>query len=118
MKKIFYVASLLLFSISSSIFSQTVNGKPLSEIDAIYITVEIEWYNLSKCRAIIDYGQERVLSNRKSFRLKKDEEDMLFNSAMHIINYISQFGYEVINVIRHSNQSLENDEYLLKKVKK
>ncbi len=102
------------------IFSQTVGDKPLSEITVEYIMVEMDLYSSfsGKCRLSIDYGQEKKTSFKKDFTLKDGQQDMFFNSPMHGINYICQFGYEVVEIVRRQDSALDGDRYLLKRVKK
>ena len=117
MRLLIYLA-VYLYSIPI-LFSQTVGGKPISEITVEYIIVEMDLYSSfsGKYRLSIDYGQEKKTSFKKDFTLKDGQEEMFFNSPMHAVNYICPFGYEVINVIKRDSDS-DGDRYLLKRVKK
>ncbi len=119
MKRLF-CSLLLILCVKAISHSQTVSDKPISEIDVEYIEVIPDVYSSFKTKHIllIDYGQGFNRTFRKDCVLKNEKgEAMLFNSPMHAVNYICQFGYEVINVIKRESD-LDGDRYLLKRVKK
>ena len=113
----FFLILIFTMSVSSKLLSQTINGKPLSEVDVTYIEVTSIYPSTiyTNISYYIDYGQKFKRISETLLRNEKGEV-MKFNSSMHAINYICQFGYEVISIVK--DESSGGDKYLLKKLKK
>jgi hypothetical protein len=86
------------FLITTSAFSQTVNGIPLKELNvhAEYIRVsEKQIYLSKKINIDIDYGQSYRIKNIRV--LDGNGNPMEFNSMIEVLNFMSSLGYELVN---------------------
>jgi hypothetical protein len=86
------------FLITTSAFSQTVNGIPLKELNAHaeYIRVsEKQIYLSKKINIDIDYGQSYRIKNIRV--LDGNGNPMEFNSMIEVLNFMSSLGYELVN---------------------
>jgi hypothetical protein len=84
--------------ITTSAFSQTVNGIPLKELNAHaeYIRVsENQIYFSKKINIDIDYGQAYRIKNTRV--LDGNGNPMEFNSMIEALNFMSNLGYELVN---------------------
>lgn len=112
MKKLFFTA-LFVFSFYS--FGQTVNGIPISELDAKYIRINSERRLLKpfQVKIYLDYGQiARIKDIKKGFVLDEAGKKFSFNGIMGAVNLLVENGYEVYQVY-----SGEDDiNYLMKRV--
>ncbi len=117
MENKFLILIFLIFSVFA--LSQTVNDKPLSEIDVEYVQIVGTSKLLSNKLTIeIDFGQEDKFFSAKDTQLKDKEGKMLvFNSMIDALNFMSKNGYDFVNayVITVNNQNVYH--YLLKKKK-
>ena len=98
MKKfIFYF---VLFYCVSSI-GQTINGKPLNELDVEYLSIIGTTKMMSsKLTITIDIGQcTKFFSSNYDTTLLKDENDkgIIFNSMIDALNFMSANGYEFVS---------------------
>lgn len=100
-------------------FTQTVNGKPISEIDVKYVQIVGTAKLFSKKVNIrIDFGQENKLFSAKDTQVKdKDGKLTTFNSMIDALNFMSKNGYDFVDsyTITIENQNIYH--YLLKKAK-
>ena len=109
------------FFIGSHFFaqSQTVNGKPISEIDVEYVQiVGTAKLLITKVSINIDFGQENKLFNAKDTQVRDKEGNLkTFNSMIDALNFMSGNGYDFVEayVITVANQNVYH--YLLKKRK-
>ena len=117
MENKFLILIFLIFSVFA--LSQTVNDKPLSEIDVEYVQIVGTSKLLSNKLTIeIDFGQEDKFFSAKDTQLKdKDGKMLVFNSMIDALNFMSKNGYDFVNayVITVNNQNVYH--YLLKKKK-
>lgn len=117
MKNTIFKKLLLLFFIiflgNFSIFSQTVNGKLLTEIDTQYLQVTYNYAELfdSMINIRIDYGQEYKL-RKSSFLLDAKGEKMQFYSFVDASNFLFKNGFEYIDVKTIRNENANNDTYV------
>jgi len=100
-------------------FSQTVNNKPISEIDVEYVQIVGTAKLFSKKVNIqIDFGQENKLFSAKDTQVKNENGKLMkFNSMIDALNFMSKNGYNFVDAyaITISNQNVYH--YLLKKRK-
>lgn len=112
--KIILVISLLFYNF---FFTQTVNDKPLSEIDVEYVQiVGTEKLLSNKLTIEIDFGQEDKFFSAKDTQLKDKEGKLqVFNSMIDALNFMSENGYDFVTayIVTVSNQNVYH--YLLKK---
>ena len=118
MRKVTFIALLCFFSILKT-YSQTVNDKPLKEIDVEYIQiVGTSKLMITKLTIEIDFGQENKFWSAKDTQVKDENGKlMIFNSMIDALNFMSKNGYDFINAhtITIANQNVYH--YLLKKRK-
>jgi len=112
---------LLIFTItiSTTVFSQTVNDIPISEIDVEYVQIVGRSRLLSTKFSIeIDFGQRDKIFNVKD-TMVKDENGKLasFNSMIDALNFMSKNGYDFVNAHTIATSSYSIYYYLLKKRK-
>ena len=83
----------------STTYSQTVNDKPISEIDVEYVQIIGSTQRVRSQMSIqIDFGQENKLFDLKDTRIKDiNGKPMVFNSMMDALNFMSKNGYDFIN---------------------
>jgi hypothetical protein len=110
---------LLSFIVFSSVNAQTVNGKPIAEINAEYIQiVGISKLFSKKVNVNIDFGQVDKMFSAKDTQIKDENGRMTtFNSMIDALNFMSENGYEFVNAyaITISNQNVYH--YMLRKKK-
>ena len=96
-----------------SIFSQTVNGKLLTEIDTQYLQVTYNYAELfdSMINIRIDYGQEYKL-RKSSFLLDANGKKMQFYSFVDASNFLFKNGFEYVDVKTIRNENVNNDTYV------
>ena len=120
MKKIFLLLTMQLF-ILTVINAQTVNDTPLKNIDVEYVQIVGTSKLFSNKLSIeIDFGQEnKFFSSDKDTRLKNSEgKNMVFNSMIDALNFMTQNGYEFVQAYAFSvNNSQNVYHYLLRKKK-
>lgn len=89
---------LVICCIHSSANSQTVNGIPLSSIDAEYIQIHDYPILLTrKVQVLIDFGQsKRSLSTAEQVIKDSTGKKMNFNSIVEALNFMSANGYEFV----------------------
>ncbi len=109
----------LILSISTTVFSQTVNDVPISEIDVEYVRIVGTGKLLStKVTIQIDFGQRNKIFKTKDTQVK-DENGKLtsFNSMIDALNFMSKNGYDFVTAytLTIGNQNVYH--YLLKKRK-
>jgi hypothetical protein len=114
-----YLLIIIALTCTTSIFSQTVNGIPLKDIDVNYIQIVGTSKMMStKITIALHFGQQDKLWSNKDTQLKDENGAVLvFNSMIDALNYLSNHGYEfeAAYAITISNQNIYH--YLLKKVK-
>tara|TARA_B110000285_G_C14678974_1_gene403769 strand:+ start:113 stop:508 length:396 start_codon:yes stop_codon:yes gene_type:complete len=115
-KNLIFTLMLSLLAISTA-FSQTVNDKPISEIDVEYIQIVGTAKLLSnKVKIKIDFGQLNKVFSAKDTQVKdKDGKLMVFNSMIDALNFFSANGYDFQQAytITIGNQNVYH--YLMKK---
>lgn len=114
--KLFITVAILLVGLSSAL-SQTVNGKPIAEIDVEYVQIVGTAKFLSnKVKIQIDFGQEDKLFTANDTQVRDETGKlMVFNSMIDALNFMSKNGYDFVSAytITISNQNVYH--YLLKK---
>lgn len=109
----------VLFLANFSIFSQTVNGKLLTEIDTQYLQVTYNYAELfdSMVNIRIDYGQEFKL-RKNSFLLDSNGKKMQFYSFVDASNFLFKNGFEYLDAktIRNENANLDTYVYTFRKL--
>ena len=103
----------VLFLDNFSIFSQTVNGKLLKELDTHYLQVTINYAELfnSMLNIKIDYGQDRK-QKKNNFLLDESGQQMQFYSFVDASNFLFKNGFEYLNVKTIRNENVNNDTYI------
>ncbi len=119
MKKIIFYISLGVCLFKTA-HSQTVNDMPIKDIDVNYVQIVGTSRVLSSKLTIeIDFGQEnKLFSSNKDTRIKDvNGRNMIFNSMMDALNFMTKNGYEFVQAygLTVSNQNVYY--YLLKKAK-
>ena len=96
-----------------SIFSQTINGKLLTEIDTHYLQVTINYAELfnSMLNIKIDYGQDYKL-RKNAFLLDENDKQMEFYSFVDASNFLYKNGFEYVDVKTIRNENVNQDTYL------
>jgi len=100
-------------------YAQTINDKPIKEIDVEFMQIVGTSKPLStKLTIEIDFGQENKFWSAKDLQVKDENgKFMVFNSMIDALNFMSKNGYDFINAhtISIGNQNVYH--YLLKKKK-
>ena len=115
------ISAVLFFMIyfNGNIFSQTVNDVPLKDIDVEHVQIVGTSRLLSNKLTIdIDFGQENKVFSGKDTRIKDiNGKNLIFNSMIDALNFMTQNGYEFVQAyaISVSNQNVYH--YLLRKKK-
>lgn len=111
----------ILFFISASAFSQTVNNIPIKDINAEYIQIKGapgEAFN-NNIRILIDFGQAtRALTSKEEIVRDVDGKKMKFNSMIDALNFMSANGYEFVQAYGVSISNKEIEHYYLMRKKK
>ena len=114
-RKLIFTVAVTFFCLSTS-FSQTVNDKPMTEIDVEYVQIVGTAKLLSnKIRIQIDFGQEDKFFSSKDTQVKDENgKQMIFNSMIDAMNFMSKNGYDFVEAyaITVANQNVYH--YLLK----
>ena len=118
MKKFLIV--ILLFS-SISVYTQTVNDTPVSEIDAEYVRIVGTSKLLSnKVQIELEFGQKVKFFTTGKETFIKDEKgkNIEFNSMVDALNFLGKYGYEFLTAyaININNQNVYH--YLMRKKNK
>jgi hypothetical protein len=114
MKKIIFIL-IFLFTITSH--AQTVNGIPVSELDAKYIRINFTRKLLKpfQIKVFLDYGQiARIKDIKKGHVLDDDGKKFSFNGIMGVVNLLVTNGYEIAFVYNEEDDSVN---YVMKKLK-
>lgn|SRR5690554_1801351 len=117
-KKLIISSILLMFSLS--LFAQTVNDIPISEIDVEYIQIVGTSKVFSNKVAIgIDFGQNTKFFNPKKQTLIKNSEGkpLEFNSMIDALNFMSSNGYEFTQAYAFAVGNQNVYHYLMRKSK-
>ncbi|MDG2397628.1 MAG: hypothetical protein P8M03_08280 [Flavobacteriaceae bacterium] len=117
MKKLLFIS---IFITSFFSFSQdlTVNGIPISELDAQYIRInaEVKLLRPFQAKIYVDYGQiSRVKEIKKGYVLDENGKKFAFNGIMGAVNLLIENGYLIDHV--YYNGDSESVNYIMKKVK-
>ena len=109
---------ILILGISAS-YAQTVNNKPIKEIDVEFVQIVGTSKLMSNKLTIeIDFGQENKFWSSKDTQVKDENGKlMIFNSMIDALNFMSHNGYSFINAhtVTIGNQNVYH--YLLQKKK-
>ena len=103
---------LILFCLSSVRgLSQSVNGVPISQIDADYIEiVGIKRLLSPEVTISLEFGQQSNAWNKKSTTVVLDKygQTVYFNSMIDALNFFSNYGYEFLAAyaVTHGNQNV------------
>ena len=111
--KIIIIIFFVLFSGNVSIYSQTVNGKLLTELDTHYLQVTYNYAELfnSMINIKIDYGQDSK-SRKNDFLLDKSGQQMQFFSFVDASNFLFKNGFEYVDVKTIRSENVNNDLYI------
>ena len=108
----------LFFSIGSEVmFSQTVNGVPIKEIEVPYIQI-VGKSNLTgtKVSVEIDFGQEnKYFSSNDSRIVDENGKNVKFNSMIDALNFFNKNGYDYVDAYTVTMGSSNVYHYLMKK---
>ena len=105
MKKII-IALFFFFSLIS--YSQSVNGIPVSELDAKYIRINFTRKLLKpfQIKVFLDYGQiARIKDISKGHVLDDDGKKYSFNGIMGVVNLLVSSGYKIAFVYKFSRKN-------------
>ncbi len=119
MKKIITITCLLAIFGTSNLFSQTVNGVLIKDINVEYIQIVGTARFLSNKVSIdIDFGQEnKVFSIRDTQIRDKSGKLVVFNSMIDALNFFSASGYEFVNAYALHGENQDEYHYILRKSK-
>ena len=111
--KIIIILFFVLFSGNVSIYSQTVNGKLLTELDTQYLQVTYNYAELfnSMINIKIDYGQDSK-SRKNDFLLDESGQQMQFYSFVDASNFLFKNGFEYVDVKTIRSENVNNDSYI------
>ncbi|MFK8045474.1 MAG: hypothetical protein AB8B72_08260 [Crocinitomicaceae bacterium] len=117
MKKIITLFSFLSILSTYSLFSQSVNGVAIADIEAEYIQiVGTQRFLNNKVSIDIDFGQEnKVLSIRDTQIRDESGRLVVFNSMIDALNFFSKNGYEFVNAYALHGENQDVFHYILKK---
>ncbi len=113
------ILTFLILFLTTVSFTQSVNGKNISELDAEYIQIVGSKKLLSnKVNVQIDFGQVDKIFKAKDTQIK-DENGKLttFNSMIDALNFMSKAGYEFVNAYAISVGNQNVYHYMLRKKK-
>ncbi len=100
-------------------FGQTINGKPLKDLDVEYLQILGTTKMMStKLTITIDIGQKtKFFSNNTDALLLKDEngEGIIFNSMIDALNFMSANGYKFVSAYALTLGSVNVYHYLMQK---
>lgn len=117
MKKIITFCMVFVMVVS---FAQTINDKPISEIDTEYIQILGHSRFLSKkVNVTIDFGQRtKYFSSGAKAKIKdKDGKFVKFNSMIDALNFMNANGYEFVQAYAFNVNNQNVYHYLMKKRK-
>lgn len=119
MKKYFFS---LLFAFGSLFLNaQTINDIPIKDIDVEYIQITGKSVPLTTKQDIsIDFGQRSKYFRPKTNMIKDENGKTIdFNSMIDALNYMSNFGFELVSSHGLFNQNLNDriNYFILRKKK-
>lgn len=115
MKNYLVLPIFCLLTISSAL-SQFVDGIPIEEIKADYIQIYPREMGGRKITINLDYGQLKIPGDAGDQRIKdKDGKPLHFNSIIHAINFMKDFGYELFEVYSFGSGDTVAPYYILRK---
>lgn len=114
MKKLLLTITIL--SMAFAINAQTVNGVELSDIDADYVEIGI-FAKGKQMIATLDYGQEYSNKAKDNEILDETGKTYLFNSAAHVLNFMSKLGYRYVNMYEVTGMGGKATYYTMEKRK-
>lgn len=123
MKKVLIAAVALLFFVNLASAQIFIDGKELRQETTKFVEVEfIGVLGSADVRMLIDYGQNISFIDRRN-RIVSDNRGkaLIFNSAIHGLNWLYQEGYEVAEVYNRSaggNNANFDIVYLVKQIKR
>lgn len=118
MKKV--ILSFIMLTFCGIMFSQSVNGKPLSEIDVDYIMIVGTRKILStKLTIEIDFGQRTGLIELGKNTLIKDQngKPIEFNSMIDALNFFSKIGFKFVDAYTLTADNQNVLHWVLKRTK-
>lgn len=116
MKK-FGLMALVFMVITLEGHAQTVNDKPIADIDIKYIEIEGTPRTMSKKMNIeIQFGQEGNLMGNQNTKIKDENgERLLFNSMIDALNFMDKNGYEYLDSYITTYKGSNTYHYILKR---
>ncbi len=98
-------------------FSQTVDGKKISELDVEYIRIIGQGRIFSsKVNIHIDFGQKQQFLSSQNRRFKDEHgKQVKFNSMIAALNFMSKSGYEFVTAYVLNGSDECSHHYLLRK---
>ena len=102
------------------VHAQTVNDKPLREIDAEYLEIFAKSKSFSSVINIhVDFGQKTKFFTLDKQTILKDEngEALEFNSMIDALNFMSKHGFEYLDMYVNTVGKESINHYLLKNKK-
>ena len=115
MKKriVFLITSSLL--IVFQISAQKVDDIPLQDLKEEYISISVSGGKGKSVYIKIDFGQTRIAGEEVLRILDREDNPMLFNSLIHAVNFMRQFGYELYLSGTSGSEGNINPFYILRK---
>jgi hypothetical protein len=103
----------MLFFANFSIFSQTVNGQRLTELDTQYLQVSLNYSEIFslKLNLNIDYGQDQKL-DKNNYLLDVNGKKRQFYSFVDASNFLFKHGFEYVDVKTIRNENPSSDAYI------
>jgi hypothetical protein len=119
MKKATLFIIFLFTLVISNFYSQTVNDKPIKEIDVEFVQiVGTSKPFTTKLTIEIDFGQENKFWTAKDTQVKDENGKlMVFNSMIDALNFMSINGYNFVNAHTITMGTQNVYHYLLQKKK-
>jgi len=108
----------VLIGVSTQSYSQSIGSTPINELDANYIRIvgQQKLLKLFEINIYIDFGQVGSLKESKEAKvLDKNGKKMTFNGMMGAVNYLSEYGYELLFTYPLTTSSGNIYHYIMKK---
>ena len=110
-----------LIGVSTQSYSQSIGSTPINELDANYIRIvgQQKLLKLFEINIYIDFGQVGSLRESKEAKvLDKNGKKMTFNGMMGAVNYLSEYGYELLFTYPLATPNGNIYHYIMKKKEK
>lgn len=110
---------IIVLMLSTSLFSQTVNGTPIKDLDVEYVRI-VGTSNALNTKVTIDleFGQQnKLLSSKDTKILNTDGTVLVLNSMVDALNFMDANGYEFVTAYAITIGTQNVYHYLMRKKK-